>query len=279
MKRIDARERFIPKDAFLVAGVDARTRCYPSALQKHEGYEVAWVTEGACRFNVEHRRYDLAPGDCIFLAEGEYHALSVPKRCRIEYLEFRPTLLFSHPALLERFLKPFRNGQLGGSHAQRLPPPLRRSFKRLFQKARGREPGTLDLAAAILDLVRHFERLKCEHDTGISAQRTRLRAAIDLIHRAYAQPLNVNRLARACAMSRSQFTRTFGAVFGQPPKAYLNDLRLAQARNLLLATDRKVADIASATGHTNLSQFNRAFLARYGRTPSATRSKMRERTK
>jgi AraC-like DNA-binding protein len=55
---------------------------------------------------------------------------------------------------------------------------------------------------------------------------------------------------------------------------YLNEIRLGRAARLLLETDLRISDVASESGFTNLSNFNRRFLAWKQMTPAAFRRKV-----
>jgi AraC-like DNA-binding protein len=55
---------------------------------------------------------------------------------------------------------------------------------------------------------------------------------------------------------------------------YLNEIRLGRAARLLLETDLRVSDVASESGFTNLSNFNRRFFAWKQMTPVVFRGKV-----
>jgi AraC-like DNA-binding protein len=52
---------------------------------------------------------------------------------------------------------------------------------------------------------------------------------------------------------------------------YLNDVRLAHARNLLVSTNLSILEIAQKSGFENASYFNRKFKDKYGITPRQAR--------
>ncbi len=85
------------------------------------------------------------------------------------------------------------------------------------------------------------------------------------------QPVRMSEAAARVGMSGSAFSRYFARAAGQTFSATVRKLRLTQAGQQLVRTDRPVAAIAYEVGYQNLSNFNRHFLAHYGRTPSAYR--------
>lgn len=82
-------------------------------------------------------------------------------------------------------------------------------------------------------------------------------------------------LARMCDMSETNFRRVFRKKMGVAPLEYIQACSMYKARRLLLATDAKISEIASATGFSEIVNFNRCFLAYNGVSPSAFRKQYR----
>lgn len=78
-------------------------------------------------------------------------------------------------------------------------------------------------------------------------------------------------LATTCQLSPSRFGRAFKASVGQTPHRWLITRRLARARELMLAADRTLADIAHACGFADQSHLAREFRRELGVGPSAWR--------
>ena len=89
---------------------------------------------------------------------------------------------------------------------------------------------------------------------------------------------NVEIMAEQAGLSSRQFGRRFKAAFATPPAAYLEALRLDEAR-LRLATGREgVARIAHAVGFQSDDAFRRAFERRFGVAPTAYRNRFAARS-
>ena len=69
--------------------------------------------------------------------------------------------------------------------------------------------------------------------------------ARDLIDARYAEPLDVDSLARAAHASPAHFSRQFKRAFGETPHQYLLTRRLERAAALLRGTDHSVARICA----------------------------------
>jgi AraC-like DNA-binding protein len=89
------------------------------------------------------------------------------------------------------------------------------------------------------------------------------------------EPHTVDTLADLAGMSRSTFLRHFRSAFRIPPSAYVQQVRLEEARTLLVSTDLPVKAIASRTGFASRSHFSRLFRAAFGDDPSSYRERER----
>lgn len=86
------------------------------------------------------------------------------------------------------------------------------------------------------------------------------------------EEVNLTYLSRLAGMSPTALSRVFKQKKGITLSAYLIDLKLQNAARRLIDTDEKVADICKSCGFNNLSNFNRTFKARKGKTPKDYRS-------
>jgi AraC-like DNA-binding protein len=105
----------------------------------------------------------------------------------------------------------------------------------------------------------------------VPPERHLLRAK-DLVDARYAEPLDVDDLARAAGLSRAHFSREFRRAFGESPHAYLLTRRLERAAALLRSTDRSVASICFSIGLRSVGSFTTSFTRAYGMTPTAYRA-------
>lgn len=96
--------------------------------------------------------------------------------------------------------------------------------------------------------------------------------ARDLADHRYAEPLDVDDMARAAGLSRAHFSREFRRTFGESPHAYLLTRRLERAAALLRSTDHSVADICFSVGLQSVGSFTSSFTRTYGMSPTAYRA-------
>jgi len=99
----------------------------------------------------------------------------------------------------------------------------------------------------------------------------RLRRVRDRIDREYAQPLDVEALARGAFMSAGHLSREFRLAYGESPYGYLMTRRIERAMALLRRGDQSVTDVCFAVGYSSLGTFSSRFTELVGMPPSTYR--------
>jgi AraC-like DNA-binding protein len=99
----------------------------------------------------------------------------------------------------------------------------------------------------------------------------RLRRVRDRIDRDYAQPLDVEALARGAHMSAGHLSRQFRLAFGESPYSYLMTRRIERAMALLRRGDRSVTEVCFEVGCSSLGTFSTRFTELVGVSPSVYR--------
>jgi AraC-like DNA-binding protein len=98
-----------------------------------------------------------------------------------------------------------------------------------------------------------------------------MRRARDRIDREYAQPLDVEALARGAHISAGHFNRLFRLAYGGTPYSYLMTRRVERAMALLRYSDLSVTDICFEVGCASLGTFSTRFTELVGVPPSVYR--------
>jgi AraC-like DNA-binding protein len=138
--------------------------------------------------------------------------------------------------------------------------------------------GDLPPAERTLSLLRLLTRLAAdERARPISAEtaratlsqpaRRRADAVCAYLQEAYAGRVNLAEVAAVAHMSPQALSRFFRRALGRTVTAYVTELRIAAACQLLRDSDLPVATISTRCGYDNLSNFNRRFRAAQGMSP------------
>ena len=99
----------------------------------------------------------------------------------------------------------------------------------------------------------------------------RLRRVRDRIDRDFAQPLDVEALARGAHMSAGHLSREFRRAYGESPYSYLMTRRIERAMALLRRGDLSVTEVCFAVGCSSLGTFSTRFTELVGMPPSVYR--------
>ena len=94
-----------------------------------------------------------------------------------------------------------------------------------------------------------------------------IREALIFIRKNYAIPLIVEDIARLVGMSYSAFHRRFKAATGITPIQYQKNLRLCEARRVLITEPTTASSVAFLVGYQSVSQFNREYKRMFGTPP------------
>lgn len=97
------------------------------------------------------------------------------------------------------------------------------------------------------------------------------RRAISTIRERYPEPLCLDDLAKAAAMSKFHFLRRFRELTGVTPVRFLSAVRIHEAKRLLFATPVSVVDVSVQVGYESLGSFTRRFTECVGLPPTAYR--------
>ena len=100
-----------------------------------------------------------------------------------------------------------------------------------------------------------------------------LRRVRDRIDREYAQPLDVEALARDAYMSAGHLSRQFKIAYGESPYSYLMTRRIERAMALLRRGDLSVTEVCFEVGCSSLGTFSTRFTELVGMPPSTYRQK------
>ena len=241
-----------------VRGVEvfgASFRRFHYARHRHESFAFGAIEAGAMRFWHAGAVHLALPGEIIALNPGDVHDgrpdASVGCQYRMLYVD---ASILGNQALAGPVL---RDAQL----ARRISRFTRRAPDLLEE-----ESGFAEILAALLG--RHGRppltvRTGDERDSVARAKRH--------MRERLGEPLRLADIAAAVRLSPFYFLRTFKRATGMPPHAYLNQVRLERARELLRAGE-PAAQVAVATGFADQSHLARRFKAAFGVTPGQYRA-------
>ncbi len=283
MIRTLRKEDWFHPDGFPIV-VARRDPQEPFGLHCHEFAEIVIITGGTGLHVTGQDSWPLAAGDVFVIGGSRPHdyrdmnglrlinILFDPADLRLDLLDL-PALPGYHALLT---LEPaWRRRHQFRSRLRLAPKDLGFVIglvDRLEEELAGRRPGFRFLATALfMELVGYLSRCYSRSKNPDSRALLRIAEAISYLETNYAEPIGLEELARMAHQSRRNFVRAFHAAMGSPPIAYLIQLRINRAADLLRRSDQSITDIAFAVGFSESNYFTRQFHKILGVTPRAYR--------
>ncbi len=254
-------------------------------MEVHAGAEVGIILAGAQEHQLEDWTRRLSPGDVFLTATWEPHGWRVSEPGTEDVIViFLPQFLgeeqLGNLSWLELFAVP------PNQRPRVTTPEMRERVLALGHDLRRetmeRRPGwetaiRFTLLSALLALSREWEppdraRLRGRMRAG---NLPRIMPALGLVQSRRDTRITVADAARACGLSRAQFSLIFRTTMGVSFGKFCLRSRLGSVAELLLTTPLPADAIAEQTGFTDGSHLHHAFVRQYGCTPGQYRSQNR----
>ena len=256
--------------------VDPSHPRYEMPFHWHMEHELILVLQGVLRLSVEGEAFELAPGDCMLIADGAIHG-GTPEGCIYECLVFDlerflagTTTCGQRVALLTEGEARLEGKFPAGTQAAAIVSQL---FQAMETERPGYELTTMGLLWQLWGELLGL-RLLGAAEPGPPRDIRRAQAVKNVLRRirsSYGQPLTLEDLAAEAALEPKYFCRVFRQITGRTPINYLNYYRVECAAELLCTTQGSITDIALECGFGDVSYFSRMFRRYKGQTPGQYR--------
>ncbi|MGG1555057.1 helix-turn-helix domain-containing protein [Paenibacillus ferrarius] len=241
------------------------------SLHWHEFFELCFVLRGRGCNIVNGTEYTLEQGSMFLLTPADFHEIfSLPGEPMDLY-----NFVFSTEFLKEdlRSLM-FRQVALYMADMKEQFAEIEAEFKLMAQEEKHAEPGYRSMIQGALERILMYlhRAYRKQHQAGDASKEAgalheAIQRSLVYIHHHFREALRLEDAAREAGLSPNYFSQSFRALTGTPFQTYLQHLRLTFAKSLLAAADFPVTDICYASGFNTLTHFERAFKAKFGRSP------------
>ena len=261
----------------IIEGVFLTCRCAPTQPLHADQRPSFWlVAQGRKRLTVGGETLDYGVGDCLLVA------LDLPVTSRvIEASEAHPHLCvgmeINTPRLVDligrlpdRATSPkaeIRGAAVTAASSDLLDATLR--MLRLLER-----PNDIAAMAPLIEEEILYRLLTGPHGARliniamVEGPGQKIARAVAWLRSHFSQPLRIGVLAELVGMSESSLHHHFKAVTNMTPMQYQKQLRLHEARRLMLAEGLDVGAAGFAVGYQSPSQFSREYRRFYGVPPS-----------
>lgn len=118
--------------------------------------------------------------------------------------------------------------------------------------------------------------LRLRNIAAVDSHSHRIARAIDWLKSNFDQPLSIEALAEAVSMSKSSLHHHFKSLTAMSPLQYQKQLRLQEARRLMLLEMHDAASAGHRVGYESPSQFNREYRRQFGAPPLKDIARLRQ---
>ena len=252
--------------------------------------ELVYVSKGAFSLSLKDSQVTMRNGSIALIPPAFWHesqvapGAAVTRHCihfdwNDRFLERRAPLAALEGEPFDRSLVHSVPGELTGrlplvSHAPATDPIID-IVKLCARRAADRDPtaGLLLWPILMFLVERNDPQANPVHRIGKTQQA--MFALKHFIDTNYDQPINYEDFRRLVGSSPAHLCQSFSRIVGQPPTAYLNDLRLHHARELLSEPGLNVGEVSLRVGFADSNYFTRLFRRKFGVPPSRFTSRRR----
>ncbi len=248
----------------------------PSQAHVHDCFEIGLCCSGAGVFMIADKVFNCMPGDAIFINHREFHILkdASPANSDWRFINLDPVALLAgwvpgtEAALNIATLsgKSFNNIVHESEHPD-IVFMVRQLISELDKKSKGYQSVIRSLAWGLFVLLQRQLKEQADDDLTNPTEVQRIYPALQYISSHYADDIEMKELAEICHCSLSTFRRMFKRSLGCLPIKYLTEYRLKIAIAALTASNRTILEVATDSGFSTLSSFNRHFKEKYKMTP------------
>lgn len=269
-----------------IPGVTAIRMSCPSQEFVHALHQpaVCIIAQGAKRVMLRDEVYSYdASRFLVFSVDLPISAQITQASPDAPYLCFRLDLVPAEISalLLKRSAPPaLRRGSSRGLYLSQVSDPMVDAATRLMRLLDTPDDAEALAPLAVQELVYRLLRSeqgdRLAHIAQVDSRAHRIAKVIAWLKTHFREPLRIEDLARTAHMSPSSLHHHFRTITAMSPLQYQKQLRLQEARRLLLGAASDVADASFRVGYESPSQFTREYSRLFGMPPSRDLQRLKQ---
>ena len=235
---------------------------------KHAYYEFYYVRSGEASLFSGRKVLNMKAGDFALIPPGVSHYAFYRSTCvRINiYFNFSDLCEDGIPFYTDfKESLDFSSGTITAAYRDELTG----IFDRMITEGRLNDRYSLMITKLLLrEMVLYIMRYSLSHAKDKDDDpRDVITSVVNYINENYAQPLDLNTLAKQAGLSPSYFSKKFKAKTGMGMKEYVTLTRLRKASTELLSTDHRISEVSSNCGFSDPNYFKDCFRRIYEMSP------------
>lgn len=241
-------------------------------------YAVIFPLRGRLLASVAGEEFEISEGSALLINPGSPAGAVSREETEFFMLTLTPAFVFDLAVRLRLTLSGasvvFSSGKV--ERDDRLAHLARDLTNELKEEEAGQEVViTAQVEQMLVHLLRHHANVRRSDELELSRVGLvdrRIRSAVEMMHAHMDRDLPIEELAGAAYLSPFHFARLFKKLTGASPHAYLANLRVQRAQQLLAETDLSISELSARVGYSSPSHFSKAFRRATGLTPRAFRA-------
>ena len=227
----------------------------------HHNIEILVCTDGAFRVSCNFCTQTLTQGQAMIAFSNDVHSY-------FREPTGRGIIMIVSPSLFGDFL-PDVSGKRYDNFVLERADVLLACARSLLEEYRGER--NMEIMVGYLHVILGSMLKRLSYTEQSATDVSLLSRVLRYVSENYTQPLTLRSLAHTFGISEAHLSRTFSQRISCNFVRYLHNLRIEQAKKLLLTSRRSIIDIALESGFSDIRTFNRVFRELEGMAPSEYR--------
>lgn len=245
----------------------------------HDYYEILYIVDGDCLQVIDRREQSVRTGDVVIIEPGDLHGTQAVSEtgATVFVLQFFPAALNFNNTSADRsqYLDAFLDeGRLCSGYLCK-PYACEREIARVASQISEeytlcRQGYRLIVKGLVYEFLGYLNRNgeTVQFQTADDARLQTIREVCRYVEERYTAPPSLAETARAFGYSTAHLSRLFKRITGKNWKAYVDYVRIQEAKRLLRYEKRTVTETADRLGYGSVASFHRAFKRVTGGNPS-----------
>lgn len=263
--------------------------CAPPVCHYHEYIEILYSFNTNCDVLINNKQIPFKTGDLVIVNSGEVHNIDLSRKGADKnphyfVIKVMPEIIYSrdNPLFELRYVMPFiinRSPEIRYFSAEMLKGSIiDNTISEMNKEWQNKEYGyEIAIRSSILKIFLWILRYWQQNNPSIidnfkfpDETLKAIQASIEYVSENYIE-ITEQEVAEHCNLSYSYFSRTFKKVMNQSFTEYLNSFRLTKAEQMLITTDKSIAEISDSLGFSTPSYFIQQFKKRKSISPKQFR--------
>lgn len=245
------------------------TNDFNDNIHFHSFYELEFITSGTGIYKINNKMYDIGKGALFLTTPADYHTYSLQpeEKVRLFNLQFYPSLLCDEvKSILYKQTEPIALCLEGQEYDE-----IFNKLNNIVEVYSHKKPMyeivlRNEIENLCISLIYMLNTAKSSLD-----EHYIIRKVIIYVRDNYRRRLTLDEIAEYVGLSKYYLSRIFSAAMGISLSAYIRNVRLDVAANLLKSSEMSVKEISYKTGFKNANYFTDAFTKKFMVSPSEYR--------